>query len=155
MLAYRITAESFAADLSGEGARRFGGRWNPEGIPVLYTSESVALAALEVLVNVPPEYLGEGMFSLVSLAIPDDTPNQILEPATLPVDWSSYPAPAVLAELGRQWVETGNSLVLKVPSVVVGGNSWNYLLNPRHPDYRLIRLVQITPFVFDVRLRGS
>lgn len=155
MLVHRITAESFAADLSGEGARRFGGRWNPEGIPVLYTSESVALAALEVLVNVPPEYLGEGMFSLISLTIPDDAPYQILEPATLPVDWRSYPAPPVLAELGRQWVEGGNSLVLKVPSVVVGGTGWNYLLNPRHPEYQLIRLVQITPFIFDVRLRGS
>jgi RES domain-containing protein len=152
MLVYRITSEPFSTDLSGEGARLFGGRWNPCGIPVLYTSESVALAALEVLVNVPPDYLADGLFSLVVIRIPDDVAVHTIEQATLPADWRSYPAPSVLAERGRHWFEERSALVLRVPAVVVCGEGWNYLVNPRHPDYHLIRIEQITPFSFDARL---
>ena len=87
MLVYRIAAEPFTADLSGEGERLFGGRWNPCGIPVLYTSESVALATLEVLVNVPPDYLSCGMFSRIAIHIPDDITEHTLPAASLPFDW--------------------------------------------------------------------
>ena len=155
MLVHRIVSESYAADLSGEGARLFGGRWNPSGIPVLYTSESVALATLEVLVNVPPDFLCLGMFSLVTIFIPDDLTCQTLEVSMLPVDWRVYPAPPELAERGLRWVEERKYPVLKVPSVVVGGDGWNYLINPRHSDHHRVMIESCTRFSFDTRLLRS
>ena len=109
MLVYRIASEPFAADLSGEGARLYGGRWNPCGIPVLYTSESVALAALELLVNVPPDFLGLGVFSRITIHVPDDVIIHLLETATLPAEWRAYPAPPDLAERGRIWFRTASA----------------------------------------------
>ena len=50
-------AGRFSGNLSGGGARRNGGRWNPVGVPALYTSNSTALCLLEILVNVKSEYL--------------------------------------------------------------------------------------------------
>jgi RES domain-containing protein len=152
MLVYRIASEPFASDLSGEGARLFGGRWNPCGIPVLYTSESIALATLEVLVNVPSDYLCLDMFSRITIHVPDDVTIHTMETTTLPAEWCTYPAPPVLAELGRKWFQERTALVLKVPAVVVNGEDWNYLINPYHPDHHRILIDHITRFCFDTRL---
>jgi RES domain-containing protein len=51
MILYRFAHRKFAKDLSGTGARLKGGRWNPPGIPVIYTSENISLALLEILAN--------------------------------------------------------------------------------------------------------
>ena len=51
MTVYRFTHKKFAGELSGTGARLVGGRWNPVGVSVVYTSESISLALLEVLAN--------------------------------------------------------------------------------------------------------
>ncbi|MBI5171468.1 MAG: RES domain-containing protein [Candidatus Melainabacteria bacterium] len=37
--------------MDGEGARLFGGRWNSPGLPAIYTSSHLSLAALELLVH--------------------------------------------------------------------------------------------------------
>jgi RES domain-containing protein len=43
-LVYRLVRRERAAEaLSGEGARRYGGRWNPPGAAVVYAAESRAL----------------------------------------------------------------------------------------------------------------
>lgn len=47
-LLYRCLNPIFAADpLAGEGARRYGGRFNPKGTAALYTSTSIATAIRE------------------------------------------------------------------------------------------------------------
>jgi RES domain-containing protein len=149
---FRITASRYAADLSGEGARRYGGRWNPPGIPVLYTAESLPLAALETLVNLPADFLSTGIFSRVTIEFPDQAPLTEVAQGDLPADWCSYPAPAALAEIGRKWFDKGEFLGLRVPAVVVGGAGWNILINPRHPDFSKVRGTEIAPFQFDTRL---
>ena len=50
--AWRIVRARFAdSAFDGEGARRYGGRWNSRGTRMVYTAGSQALAALEMLVH--------------------------------------------------------------------------------------------------------
>ncbi|HBG04479.1 MAG: hypothetical protein A2075_24675 [Geobacteraceae bacterium GWC2_58_44] len=152
MQVYRVAARPFADDLSGEGARLYGGRWNPQGLPVLYTAESLPLAILETLVNIPPDFLGSPLFCRVTLSIPDDTRFAIVSPDELPADWQAYPPPVELTEIGKRWLTQKETVGLKVPSTVAGGEGWNLLFNPRHPEFDQIKLETAAPFVFDARL---
>ena len=70
MLVYRIGKTRYAHDLTGEGARLFGGRWNHKLTPCIYTSESRALAMLEYTVNVNIEDIPRSL-SLSTFEIPD------------------------------------------------------------------------------------
>jgi len=148
MFLYRITEPQYADDLSGDGARRFGGRWNPQGIPLIYTAESVALAAIEVLVRLhTPKH-----YCRVRYELPDDVSVEVLMIEQLPPTWQRpYPNPWLL-EFGKAWALEQRSLALKVPSAVVHGEGWNYILNPRHPQSSQIRILDIIPFAYDPRL---
>lgn len=77
-----------------------------------------------------------------------------LAPSSLPPDWQTHPAPLPLVELGRRWAEEKEHPVLKVPSAVRGEAGWNYLINPRHPDFSRIRRLEVKPFCFDLRFSG-
>ena len=48
---YRFAHEKYKDDLSGDGARLFGARWNSKGNPVVYTSNAISLALLELLIH--------------------------------------------------------------------------------------------------------
>jgi RES domain-containing protein len=149
---YRISTRQFAADLTGEGARLHGGRWNPPGFPVIYTSESVPLSILELLANVPADFLSTGLFCRVIIELPCEAVTFDLSPDELPSHWNTHPAPAQLAEIGGQWLTDGYSPWLKVPSAVACGEGWNILLNPSHPGFSQVKVVDIAPFHFDTRL---
>src|SRR2546430_517342 len=98
---WRITRARHAA-FEGDGARRHGGRWNQPGIPVVYTSASLALAALELFVNLErPEPPGD----LVAIAadIPEMLTISRVPASELPANWRSYPPPEALADLGTRW----------------------------------------------------
>ncbi len=73
MLLYRISKSKYANDLSGEGARRAGGRWNFKGTPVVYTADSTALATLETLVHFPLRACSEISSALVTQQITVET----------------------------------------------------------------------------------
>lgn len=150
MLLYRIGRKTHIRDLSGAGARDYEGRWNHKGIPVVYTSETRALATVEYLVHVDfmdlPNDLG-----IAAIEVPDDiTPSQILIP-DLPANWRSYSAPSNLADIGTQWALTGKTLLLRVPSAVVD-HEFNVLINPAHPDIRRVTIIDIEDYIFDERL---
>ena len=150
MLLYRIAEEQFANDLSGEGARIYGGRWNPKGIPLIYTAESVALAALEVLVRIStPKH-----YSRVIYEIPDTASSETLTIAELPPNWLLPHPNTQLIEAGRRWAQGRRSLLLQVPSAVVRGEGWNYLINPLHPEFPAVAIADIAPFDYDFRLVG-
>lgn len=148
--AWRIVKARHAADaFDGEGARLEGGRWNSPGTPLVYTSQSAALAALELLVH-----LGRRSILGAYVLIPCTFDNALVEPLDskrLPSNWRSYPAPPELQLLGDEWVRSGTSAVLQVPSAVIA-NDANYLLNPRHPDFAAVRVLRPQPFEFDPRL---
>ncbi len=147
---FRITKEKYIRDISGEGARRFGGRWNHKGTAVLYTAQSEALAALEILVHVPISAI-PGDLKLAVLSVPDNLTMQKIKEKELPKKWRSYPAPHALADLGTQWINSNTSLMLKVPSVLVH-TEMNVLINPAHPDAKEIGIKEVREFSFDPRL---
>jgi len=52
VILYRIAKTRHIYDLTGAGARLYGGRWNHKGIGMIYTSETRSLASLEFLVHI-------------------------------------------------------------------------------------------------------
>ncbi len=151
MLVWRITPEAHAEQpLSGEGAKRFGGRWNHIGVAVVYTSESLSLAVLEYLINLPISDLPPKLVS-VQVKIPDDLPRKDLQTKTLPGNWRTFPATGELKDIGTDWVRKGSTPVLVVPSVVIPSEH-NYLINPGHSLAKKIKVVSAEPFALDQRL---
>ena len=145
MVVFRIARKEYIQDLSGRGAELFGGRWNEKGIPALYTSSSLSLAALEILVHtdksLPPVnmayakiYVPDEMFSMKILRLkPDEVP----------------------VEYGTKWLKEKRGLMLKVPSVILPyeyDHEFNLILNPQHEDYKKVFVAEVHDFSFDVRL---
>lgn len=147
---YRIAREKYCSDLNGEGARLYGGRWNSKGNAVLYTSEHVSLAALEVLVNSPIRMLPSDLV-LVKLFVDHSAEPDIISAEDLGRDWKSYPAPVFLKETGDSWIQSRSSLLMKVPSVIIP-EEFNVLVNPGHSLFETVRVKSIRPFRFDQRL---
>jgi RES domain-containing protein len=147
---WRIVKAKYAASaFDGEGSRRAGGRWNPRGLPIIYTAESAALAALELLVHLGrtrslPEYV------IFSCTFPESIV-EVVRFEDLPSDWRSHPAPVALRQIGNGWAKDRRSAVLKVPSAVIDAES-NYLLNPEHRSFRRIDISAPQRFELDRRL---
>jgi RES domain-containing protein len=150
MRVYRLMRARWVSQaLTGEGARRYGSRWNPKGVPMVYTASTLSLAALEALVHfaidtAPLDYVA------LTIRVPDDAVERVAA-KTLPADWNAMAAPAACQELGARWAAEGRSLGLSVPSAVVPSEN-NILLNPLHPDFSKVTLEKQEPFVFDSRL---
>lgn len=150
MKLYRIATTAHIKDLSGAGARLYGGRWNEKGVAVVYTSESRALAVLEYLVHLPMVF-APGELSIMELKVPDSISPREVDRRSLPSDWRSYPAPEALAAIGTRWARSNDSLLLRVPSAVVE-HEFNVLINPLHSDFNHITPRNPERFVFDSRL---
>ncbi|QEC75519.1 RES family NAD+ phosphorylase [Mucilaginibacter ginsenosidivorax] len=149
MILYRISNCNYAGDLSGTGARLYGGRWNSEGKSMLYMASSRALAVLEVLVHLPPLLVPDN-FCLVEIEIPEDN-IYTLAPALLPINWRDIPPPVILRQLGDDFLKKCEFLVMKVPSSIVPAE-YNYLLNPLHPEALKAKVTNRESFSFDERL---
>lgn len=147
--AFRIVREKFAATaFTGEGAARYGGRWNSAGIRLVYTSASASLAALETLVHLNPA------MRFTYLLFPIEFDERLVEKiplANLPADWRDEPPPPATKRLGDAWARQARSAVLELPSVIIPGET-NYLLNPSHPDFKFISIGTPAAFAFDHRL---
>ena len=152
MLVYRIAKRQFIYDLSGEGARLYGGRWNKKGTAVVYTSGSRSLATVEYLVHLPISVIPPDV-CMAELEIPEPESPELVPLVNLPLNWRIFPAPVELAMLGEAWIQARLSPVLKVPSAVIK-DEWNYLLNPRHPRFQAVRIVSVEDWLFDPRLLG-
>ena len=151
MRVFRICSKAHAA-FDGEGARLYGGRWNRRGTAVVYASDSLALAALELLVHADADLLPDDLVS-VAAEVPDGLRVESVAPSDLPRDWRRHPAPETLAERGTAWARAGRTAVLAVPSALVPRER-NFLLNPAHPDFKKIRTQTPEPFALDTRLRA-
>jgi len=149
MIVYRITGKKHSDDLSGTGAAMYGGRWNKKSTPVLYTGESKEIALLETIVHTLPMIFPE--LDIITLEIPDDSITTIgIE--DLPANWTLYPAPTILAEIGKNWVNHTNTIALKVPSCIIH-SAHNLILNCRHKEFSRIKLIDKRNFKFDSRLK--
>jgi len=120
---------------SGEGALKFGGRWNSKGTAMVYCAGTLSLAALEMLVHLE---LAEILNTYLRIPVEFDS-KLVLELAAegLPADWKEDPIPFSTTAIGDTWIASGQSVVLKVPSVIVPEES-NYLLNPLHSDFKKV-----------------
>jgi RES domain-containing protein len=151
MRVWRICKSIHAARaFTGEGAILYAGRWHRRGVPVVYASESRALAALELLVHLHRNRLPPSFVSF-AVDVPDDLNVIQLRAKDLPPEWHQHPAPAELQDLGTLWAEARRSVCLQVPSAVVRGEH-NFLINPRHPDFDQLRIGKPEPFELDQRL---
>jgi RES domain-containing protein len=145
--AFRITRRPYA-DLSGEGARLVGGRWNPPGRLALYLADTPALAVLEVLVHldldehtIPSDYV----IMAVDLSRLEGTPGWLEEGPSFP------PSDAECRAIGDEFLKSRRTLALRVPSIIVPQAS-NLVLNPAHAAMDQVTIKRIEPFVFDRRL---
>lgn len=143
-----VTARFVAAAFSGEGARLYGGRWNPKGVPLVYTAESQALAVLEILVQDEPL---RARYVLMPAHLPDDLALDRVTVDQLPPDWRTPGGRSELQRRGAAWVRRGMSAVLAVPSAVIPAET-NYLLNPGHPDFARVEIGPPQELVTDLRL---
>ena len=132
------------------GPRRYGGRWNHKGTAVIYAAESRSLATLEYLVHVPLPYEPLDL-ALATICVPDGSSIRELQLSELPEDWNRFPPPSRLADLGSDWVRSGDSLLLRVPSAVVD-REYNVMINPAHPEMSRVRIEDVRPYAFDERL---
>ena len=140
-----------ADDLSGEGARQSGGRWNRAGIPMLYTGGARSLACLEVLVHLNPKGLPLNRY-LVEIRVPMAAwRKRAMFNATTNVGWDAEPYGLVSLDWGSEWQKSGTSLLAQVPSVIVPEES-NVLINPEHPDMTQVSATKVRKWTFDPRL---
>lgn len=137
MIVYRIGLQKFIKDLSGAGAELHGGRWNPKGYRVLYTSQTVGTSAMEYLVNLDSKLTGLKL-ALAVIEIPDNSVSIIVE-KDLPANWKSYPAAESLALMGKKWLDERQTLVLSVPSSVILLER-NFLINPKHELFKKVKI---------------
>lgn len=149
MRVYRICRAAHRA-LDGEGARRYGGRWNEVGWALVYASSTRALAALEVLVHIDPTDAPADLI-LLTVTVPDDARLDAVRPDDLPAGWAAVPEhPACIAR-GTEWARGKSSVGLLVPAAPIPEEP-NVLLNVAHPDFGRIAIVAERPFSFDPRL---
>jgi RES domain-containing protein len=143
-----VTARHAATAFSGEGARLHGGRWNPPGVPVVYTTGTLSLATLEMLVQ-------DGKLLANYVVIPAMIPTRLkierIELDDLPEDWRSTESRERLRDIGAEWIKRASSAVLAVPSAVIP-TEINYLLNTLHPSFLKIVIGDPQEFETDLRL---
>jgi RES domain-containing protein len=139
VLAWRLCRAPYT-DLLGDGARRFGGRWNSPGWPVVYVASNPALAVLEARVHLdlPPELLPDGHV-LATVDLGDLSVEDLSQ------------MPAAPRTLSDTWLQEQRTPVLRVPSAIVP-ESPNLLINPAHPAASTGRVLDARRFTFDPRL---
>ena len=148
MILYRFAHQKFAHDLSGNGAKLKGGRWNPPGIPVLYTSETISLGLLEILANAMTlEQLQ--MIRLMEIEIPTGADCHEIKLQGLKKNW--YRDFEYTQYMGQEMLRSAKTLLYRCPSAIIH-QEHNYLLNPLHADFKKVKLKSAADFYFDERL---
>ena len=150
MRIWRICRVCYACEaFSGDGARRFGGRWNSRGTPMVYASTSLALAAMELFVHLEPNQAPDDLV-YISAELPPGEPALRWDQSTLPPNWWGDELGPV-RDLGDSWVRSAQSLAILVPSVPIRPE-WNVLVNPLHPGLAQLQIAPPKPFHFDTRI---
>jgi RES domain-containing protein len=151
MILYRFSRKEWGGNLSGKGAELYGGRWNSKGIPALYCSETRALAITEIIAYTPPGLIPEG-YVLNIIEAPDNALLlHTISSESLSSGWNRYPHGKEIKLIGDALLKEQKFLLLKVPSALVQ-DEHNYLINPLHPEFSRIKLLEVLPFNFNERL---
>jgi RES domain-containing protein len=145
---FRFTSERYKDDLSGNGARLFGGRWNSKGLAAIYTSETVSLSLLEIFAHaVQYDDLKEKF--LMTLSAPDDISIYKIPFSKLRSSWQNDIA--YTRFIGDAFLRDNKYLLLQAPSAIIK-TEFNFMVNPGHKDFKKIKLVSSELFDFDSRI---
>ena len=148
MIVYRICNPLFSEDLSGNGAKIFGGRWNSKGVAMLYAAEHISLSVLEMLVhNQFTDFAID--LTLLHIAFADNINVKEVKNTKLKTDWVNDVEYTQF--MGDQFVKAGTHAILKVPSAVIK-EEHNFIINPLHADFKKIKIAQTVTFSTDKRL---
>lgn len=148
MIAFRICNTKYQDDISGTGAKLYGGRWNSPGIPMLYLAGSVSLAMLEMLVHL--QFADKSTdFALLDIQAPSYDQLQKLQADKLKQDWQEDVD--YTRFIGDEFIKQGQQLILQVPSAIVE-EEYNYLINPLHRLFDKVTVENTRIIRFDERL---
>jgi RES domain-containing protein len=150
MEVYRLSRAMYASPLSGKGAALKGARWNSVGVELIYTAANRSLAMAEVAVHLTLATLPDD-YVMMTLFVPDDISLKKVNMADLPDGWNVFPHPLATKKMGDQFVAANKFCVLQVPSSVTQGD-YNLLINPAHPHFKRIQVLEMMKFPFDKRL---
>jgi len=149
IVVWRIVKRKYKATaFDGEGASKYGGRWNSPGKRIVYTAGSKSLALLELLVYLDSSVLSS--YVVIPVTFSDAWLSQV-DILSLPPNWKGHPAPVELRQIGDGWLDSFGSAILRVPSAIVPDES-NYLINPDHPDFSSVEIGASVLFEIDLRL---
>ena len=148
MIIYRITNSLYSDDLSGTGAKLFGGRWNSKGTPMLYCAGHISLAVLELLVHSSFKHFTINL-DLISIQLPAN-----IEPAEISIKkvkpkWETDQGYTQF--IGDEFIRNKQNLLLKVPSAIIQEEN-NFIINPLHADFKKVKIVETRSFKPDERL---
>jgi RES domain-containing protein len=148
--AWRTTRKKYVRDaFSGDGAKQFGGRWNPPGTPMVYTAQSLSLAILELIVHLEDDR-DISRYAAIPVTFHRSLV-QVLPKSQWPENWFSLPVSEPSQQVGRKWIEEMSGVVLQVPSSVVPRES-NFLINPLHPKFSRLKIGSPQSLHIDERL---
>ena len=148
MIIYRISNSLHSDDISGTGAKIFGARWNTKGTPMLYTSGTISLALLELLVHSQFKRFSIEL-DLVTIQLPPSFKAAEISIKKVKEDWEKDHGYTQF--IGDEFIRNKQDLVLKVPSAIVQEEN-NFLINPLHPDFKKVRIIETHSFKTDERL---
>ena len=146
---YRITRSKYKNDLSGEGARLYGGRWNRPGVAALYTSETRSLALLELIVHFNSVAALKMDYVFMTLEI-DESFIENIELKQLPKDFISFNNSKLWAITDEMFFKK-DKFAIRVPSVLVP-QEYNIIINPFHHQADFLKVMETENAVLDERL---
>lgn len=148
MIIYRISNAIYSDDISGTGAKLTGARWNSKGFPMLYTAGHISLAILEMLVHTRFKDAGV-QYDLLSIQIPQQAGLGKIDVKKLKKGWIDDVNYSRF--IGDEFIKEKQNLIMAVPSAIVQEEN-NYLINPLHPDFKKVKIVETRSFKTDERL---
>lgn len=149
MLVFHLGKTKFARQLTGEGAKLHGGRWNLIGTPCLYASGSKALSVLEYAANLQLEEMPDHL-SITVYSLPPKSWKEF-SAGNLPENWQEIPVPEETKRWGSLHLQQAKYLALKIPSVIIP-SEFNFILNSLHADFKKIKIKEVHPFSLDKRI---
>ena len=147
MILWRI---SNYADLLGIGAMEASARWHTAGRPVVYLAENPSSALLEVFVHLEADEEDRpDTYQLLKIEADDGVAYESVDLALLSTGWRSNETET--RKIGDDWLARSETALLKVPSAITP-ETWNWVLNPRHPQAKHVVIARNEKHSYDSRL---
>jgi RES domain-containing protein len=152
MLLYRIGSTKYIKDLTGEGAKLNGGRWNHVGTPCIYSAISKSLALLEYTAHAKIHLIPRAL-SFVTFEVPEHS-IETYTTSLLPGNWKEFPHPKEARDFGTKFLTNNKFLVYQLPSVLIE-DEMNFIINPSHSDMKLVKIIDVKDYAYDLRLKTN